>query len=330
MQTSKERIKAAIHFETPDRLPLKFRYYDRNDVHKVKWNYAGSGSSDTLKSIDEWGCVWERTGEANMGQVTGHPIQDWADFDSIKWLDPNDPALYEGMEEKFIGYEDKYSIASIFMLLFERMHSLRGFENLLLDLYIEKENIAKLADKVVEIQIGIIENMAKRFPGRFDGLTFTDDWGTERDLIIKPELWREFFKPRYKKILDACHKVGWDVWMHSCGKINVIIEDLIEIGLNVINLLQPENLGIEEIGRRYAGRICFESMCDMQTTLPLKDCKGIEEEASLLLQNWGTDRGGFILCDFGEGTAIGVTPDKRKVMYDAFMKHDRWKEIKTS
>lgn len=327
MQTSKELVKAAIHFKTPERLPLKFRYYEVNDVHKVKWNYSGTGSSDTVKSIDEWHCVWARTEVENMGYVTGNPIEDWSDFEKIKWLDPDDPALYEGMGKKFIGYEDKYNIASIFMLLFERMHSLRGFENLLLDFYIEKENVAKLADKVVEIQIGVIENMAKRFPGKFDGLTFTDDWGTERDLFISPELWREFFKPRYKKIFDACHKAGWDVWMHSCGKVNVIIEDLIEIGLNVINLLQPRALGIEEIGKKFAGRICFESMCDMQFTLPLEGQMEIEEEAKLLIESWGCEKGGFILCDFGEGSAIGVGENERKIMYDAFMKHDRWKNI---
>ena len=326
MQTSKQRIKAAIHFEKPDMLPLKFRYYSRNDVHKVKWNYVGTGSSSTPKTTDEWGCVWERTQQDNMGQVTGHPLADWDAVKSYKWLDPDDPALYEGMEEKFAGYEDKYSIASIFMLLFERMHSLRGFENLLMDFYIEKEKVAMLADKVVEIQIGIIENLAKRFPGKYDGLTFTDDWGTERDLIIQPALWREFFKPRYKKIFDACHKAGWDVWMHSCGRVNVILEDLIEIGLDVINLLQPNTLGIKEIGDKFAGRICFESMCDMQTTLPLKGYEDIKKEAKLLLDSWGTDEGGFILCDFGEGSAIGVTADKRKIMYDAFMECDRWKK----
>ena len=85
-------------------------------------------------------------------------------------------------------------------------------------------------------------------------------------------------------------------------------------------------MGIKEIGDKFAGRICFESMCDMQTTLPLKGYEDIKKEAKLMLDSWGTDEGGFILCDFGEGSAIGVTADKRKIMYDAFIECDRWKK----
>jgi len=75
--------------------------------------------------------------------------------------------------------------------------------------------------------------------------------GTEITTIVSPELWREFFKPRYACIFKAAHEVGWHVWMHTCGKVNGIIEDLIDIGLDVIDLQQPRLLGIEEIGQRF-------------------------------------------------------------------------------
>jgi len=137
-------------------------------------------------------------------------------------------------------------------------------------------------------------------------------------------LWRSFFKPRYKKIFDAIHRAGWHVWMHSCGKVNDILGDLIDIGCHVVNLQQPKALGIEEVGRQFAGKLCFESLCDIQHTLPFKGAEAIEEEAKLLLNCWGTDDGGFILSDYGDGAAIGVPEYKKRVMYDAFMKHDRW------
>ena len=113
--------------------------------------------------------------------------------------------------------------------------------------------------------------------------------------------------------------------MHSCGKVNEIIEGLIEIGLDAINLQQPRALGIEEIGRRFRGRICFESLCDIQHTLPLKDAGDIRAEAQLLLKEWGTPEGGFILGDYGDGAAIGVSPEKKQIMLDAFLEADRWK-----
>jgi hypothetical protein len=113
--------------------------------------------------------------------------------------------------------------------------------------------------------------------------------------------------------------------MHSCGKINDMIPSLIDIGVNVINMQQPTVNGIREIGSKFAGRICFLTACDIQRTLPFKSAHEIELEAIELMKYWGTEKGGFILSDYGDGEAIGVTEDKKKAMYDAFKKHDRWK-----
>ena len=229
------------------------------------------------------------------------------------------------MEQFFEVEEEIYRCTGIFMLLFERMHALRGFENTLLDLYADPERIGWLADRIVDFDLGIIRNIHERFGNRIQGFGFTDDWGTERDLFISPELWAAFFKPRYKRIFDACHAQGWHVWMHSCGKVNDIIEPLIDIGLNVINLQQPRALGIEEIGARYRGRICFESLCDIQHTLPFKGATEIREEAHLLLEQWATPEGGFILSDYGDANAIGVAFDTKEIMLEAFRHADPWR-----
>ena len=104
--------------------------------------------------------------------------------------------------------------------------------------------------------------------------------------------------------------------MHSCGKINAIIDRLIKIGLDVLNLQQPRALGIEDIGQHFRGHICFESLCDIQQTLPYKGAKEIEEEALLLIKHWTTFKGGFILSDYGQGEAIGVNVEKKKIMLE--------------
>ena len=325
MQTRKRVIEAAIKFETPDRLPILFDRYGRGDVHGVNWNQTGTGDTKTSESFDEWGCGWRRSTVANMGQVKIHPLDDWLKLDSFNWPDPDSPSFYEGIEERFAPAGDRYVTTGIFMLLFERMQSLRGFENVMSDFYDEYEKISALADRIAEYDIRIIENIASRAAGRIDGFSFTDDWGSETALLTSPALWKQFFKPRYKKIFDACRNAGWDVWMHSCGKVNDIIEDLIEIGCGVINLQQPRLLGIEEIGKKFAGRICFQTTCDIQHTLPMENDEYIENEAVLLMDSWGTERGGFILSDYGDENAIGATPEKTRVMLDAFLRHDRWR-----
>lgn len=323
--SSYEVVKRAIEFERPERLPLRFEALGLNDTHGVGWNQIGTGDKRFRQSLDEWGCLWARTEMANMGQVKGHPLEDWSALKSYRWPDPDAPSFYEGMEARFQGSEGKYVTTGIFMLLFERMHALHGFENVLRDLYMEGERMSELADRIVEVDLGIIENIWRRFPGRIHGFTFTDDWGTEEALFIRPNLWDEFFKPRYRRIFAAAHRCGWHVWMHSCGKVNDIIEGLIEVGLDVINLQQPRALGIEEIGKRFRGRICFESLCDIQHTLPFKDADGIREETKLLLEHWSTPEGGFILSDYGDGAAIGVPIEKKRAMLNAFLASDPWR-----
>ena len=162
-------------------------------------------------------------------------------------------------------------------------------------------------------------------PGAVDGISFTDDWGTELNSMISPALFDEFFVPRYKKIFDACHDNGWLVMLHSCGKVDPLLDSLIGIGLDAANLQQPRVFDLVEFGKKFAGRICFYSLCDIQHTLPFKGRKEIEEEAELLLKYWATPQGGFILSEYGDGEAIGVDPQKKAWMLEAFLKHDPWK-----
>ncbi|MGQ9682024.1 MAG: uroporphyrinogen decarboxylase family protein [Anaerolineae bacterium] len=326
VMSSYEVVRRAITFEGPDRLPVSIPDLGLDDLHGVGWNQIGVGDRAFRRTLDEWGCLWERSEVANMGQVKGHPLADWAALDRFRWPNPDDPGLYAGMEERFAGSEGKFITTGIFMLLFERLHALRGFENTLADLYLERERIEMLADRIVEYDLAIMENIGRRFPGRIHGFSFSDDWGTEQALFINPALWDEFFKPRYRRLFAAAKDQGWYVMMHSCGHVNAIIDSLIDIGLDVINLQQPRTLGIEEIGRRFRGRICFLSLCDIQHTLPFCGREEIAAEATLLLQHWATPQGGFILGDYGDPAAIGVSLEKKRWMLEAFQAADPWRK----
>ncbi|MEN6478787.1 MAG: uroporphyrinogen decarboxylase family protein [Anaerolineales bacterium] len=320
-----EVVHRAVHFEGPDRLPMAFASLGLSDLHPVDTNAIGTGDHTQRATYDEWGCLWQRSEMSNMGQVTGHPLADWSAYDRYVWPDPDAPWYYDGMAERFAGSEGKYVTTGIFMLLFERMHALRGMTNVLTELYTEPERMAELADRIVDFDVRVVRNIGRMFPGRIHGLNFSDDWGTETATFISPKMWCHFFQPRYARIFAAIHEQGWDVWMHSCGKINAIIEPLIEIGLDVINLQQPRALGIVEIGTRFRGRICFESLCDIQATLPFKDADDIRAEAKLLLDHWATPEGGFVLSDYGDGEAIGVPLWKKQVMLDAFREYDPYR-----
>lgn len=322
---SKELVTRAIEFKTPERLPVIFPRFGISDTHGVGWNQIGTGPRELKQSVDEWGCVWARSEIDNMGQVKGHPLLDWSAVDHFYWPDPDDAKFYTGMEAGFAGSEGKYVTTGIFMLLFERMHALHGFQNVLEDLYLEREKIEMLADRIVEFDLRIIENISSRFPGQINGFTYTDDWGTQLDTFISPKLWREFFQPRYARIANAAHAAGWHVWMHSCGRINKVIPGIIEAGIDVLNLEQPRALGIEEVGQKFAGKVAFSSGCDIQRTLPYKNEEAIRAEADLLLTCWGTPQGGFILADDENDLDLGTPIEKKRMALKAFLELDRWK-----
>jgi len=321
-----EVVCRAIEFRGPDRLPLRLTGSSfgpmESDVHQVAWNFVGTGDRSRRQAYDEWGCLWVRSEQDNMGQIKGHPLEDWEALDHFRWLDPDDAHLYAGMEARFAGSDGKYVMTGIFMLLFERLQALRGFENALMDFHLEQERVEDLADRILEIQLGIIENIASRFPGQIHGMWFTEDWGTQQALMIDPALWREFFKPRYRRIIQAIHAAGWHAWMHCDGQIESILEDLVEIGVDVINLPQPRVLDVEAVGQRLRGHLCFETACDIQRTLPSGDATAIRREAGWLLEHWAAPEGGFILSiDEDDALSLAFT-SVLSVMLEAFLRAD--------
>jgi hypothetical protein len=103
--------------------------------------------------------------------------------------------------------------------------------------------------------------------------------------------------------------------------VNDFIEEWIDCGLDAIELQQPRALGIEDISRRYRGRICFSAPCDIQVTLPKGGKEAIRKEAKLLIESWGTRDGGFIASDYGDCVAIGVSAESNKAQFEAFREY---------
>lgn len=319
--TPYEIVRRAVEFDCPSRIPIRFGSMGIDDTYGVGAAPA-AGWKPSQDNEDEWGCVWHKpTGDVcNMGQPKGHPLARWEQLAEFPFPDPHDPARYAHIEEALCHAGDKYVMIGCGFTFFERMHYLRGFENLLMDMHLHPTWVHDLAERVLAFPIGIAEEIGKRFKGRIHGMAMTDDWGTQCDMICSMPMWKEFYKDRYTRLFSAIHDAGMHAWMHSCGHVNEVIGEWIECGLDVVNLQQPTNLGIVEIGNRYRGRICFETICDIQMTLPHGTDEQVKREAKLLLECWGTERGGFILSDYGDGKAIGVPDDRKRLMLREFCK----------
>jgi hypothetical protein len=316
-------MRKAIRFQQPQRLPVIMPSLGVSDRADLPLHEAES-FRPARKGQDEWGCIWGNTDLPNMGQVVDHPLPDVAKVDAFVFPDFTDDTRYvdAGPFLEKTGELGKYVSCGIFMLLFERMHALHGFTQTLEDLHVDRPGMERLADIIVDIQVRRVREVSRRFPGSVHAWHMSDDWGTQRAAFISFDMWMDFFLPRYTRIFDAMHEAGCDVWVHSCGRINPIIEGFIRAGVDVVNIQQPRALGIEEIGRTYRERISFESLADIQMTLPTGDVSAIEKDAEALMNQWASPRGGFILGDYGDERAIGVKDlSTKRIMYDAFSRH---------
>lgn len=342
---SYEIMRRNIEFDNPDRIGLRFNSLGVSDVYRIytqiprHLRQEQHGQIQMNKKprpfknfMDEWGCQWDKdakAGSGDMGMVVGHPLSDWSKFDEIVFPDPYAEGRFDGLEEALSQAQDKYIQLNSPQCLFERMHFMRGFENLLMDIYTEPEKVEALADKIIDYQIGIVKEAHRLSKGKINCFDTTDDWGTQSSLLISPALWRQIFKPRYKRLMDVIKSCGMHIRFHTDGKVNDIMEDFIELGFDIVNIHQPQLLGIKEIGEKFAGRICFEAAVDIQATLPTGDKKAIEDEVKNLMKYWATPKGGLIAVEYRYLDAIGATKESLECALENFQKHGRL-SIKTS
>ena len=187
--------------------------------------------------------------------------------------------------------------------------------NAWMDVCDEKENLCRLIDILVDINLEIIKRYAQL---GVDGYFMFDDWGLQTSLMISPDSWREIWKPRYKRIFDAAHAHGIDTFLHSCGYITDILGDLIEAGLDVIQMDQQVNMGLQNLHDKFAGKITFFSPADIQQILPTNDEQLIKTYCRDMINLLGTENGGFIAKWYNDPEGVGHTEKAIRAMAEEF------------
>jgi len=259
--TSKEVVTRTIRFLGAPRLPFDLPEKYGSDFSWI--NLSPSPDDRPGKGVDEWGAVWDNIGAMTLGEVTDFPLKQWQDFDTLKIPDINDPKRWQHLETISQKAEDKF-ILSQGISIYERVHFIRGLENTWLDIYDHPDRLGQLIDILVEMNLTAIKKFASLGA---HGYIFADDWGLQNRLMIAPAKWRQIWKPRYARIFAAVHETGMLAFLHSCGYIVDILDDLIEIGLDVIQMDQQENMGLELLGERFGGQITFYCPVDIQNTM---------------------------------------------------------------
>ncbi len=317
--TSRERVALALNHEQPDRTPVSVTFVP--EIEKALREKSGISEpdlgvalgNDCVKTcvglecsfyagarpeyICPWGIRW-RWAENESGEYTeiiGPPLEgDRGKLDSFQIPDPHEESQYDSFRRmKDLYGKEKWLIGSSQISIFEAAWYLRGMEDLMMDMALEQEYVDSLMDKVM--QFPLVASCKHASLGA-DMFWFGDDVAHQKGMMMSVEMWRRFLKPRYAELFAAPKRINPDIKVayHSCGNCQAILDDLIEIGLDVLNPLQPLAIDPFEVKKRYGtGLSLFGGLC-VQHTMPRGRPDEVRSAVSRLKKECGQG-GGYIL-----------------------------------
>ena len=319
--TSRERVFRTLEFRGPDRAPRQLwslawvSQFAKAELDAVNQRFRGDfgaigglARGDRARgqsarkgvAVDDWGCPFTAAEDGVVGEVLDPPLADWAAL--TNFCPPWEILRNSNWDDSIIACEKNLTVGQRFIhggttiRPFERMQFLRGSQNLYYDLGEESANLFRLRDMVHEFYLAELALWVKT-PA--DGLVFMDDWGAQDALLISPAQWRRVFKPLYKDYCDLMKSAGKKIFFHSDGHIMAILPDLIELGVDAVNA-QLFCMDIEEIGRRFKGRITFWGEIDRQWILPFGTPADVRAAVARVRRALDDGRGGLIAqCEWG-------------------------------
>lgn len=294
--THRENILKAIHFETPDYIPISFHINDacwqaypqeflleqieahpllfpNNKLPQIPFtpNFIKVARQNE-PYIDDWGCLWETSVDGITGTVTKHPLSDWTNFQNYKAPDPNIcmgiGAINWNEEQKRIT--DLRTKGEFIMAGLRHGHTflqlcdIRGYENIIFDMIDNEENLPKLIEMVESFNLEIIK---KYLTMDIDVISYAEDLGMQIGPMLSPEHFRQYIKPSYRRLMQPAKDKGVTIHMHSDGDLHTLIDDIVDSGVDIINLQDLVN-GIDWIKEKLSGKTCIELDIDRQKITP--------------------------------------------------------------
>jgi uroporphyrinogen decarboxylase len=306
--TKREIIRIALHGEKPPYVPWSFgftkeahaklaEHYGPTNLDSVIQNHLLGLGSDTGFFTDlgndlfrdVFGVVWNRSVDKDIGIVKQTALPE-PTLSGCSFPDPRADRFFENIPAQIERHGDRFRVFSIGFSLYERAWTMRGMENLMMDFYDHPDFVRELLDAIVDYNIA---QAAKAMEFDIDAVCFGDDWGQQTGLQMGPDLWHEFLMPPLKRMYGAVREAGKSVFIHSCGKVDELFDDLIDLGVNCFNPFQPEVMDVEAIIKRYRGRLAFHGGLSTQQTLPYGSVEDVRTATRHLI-NLGRD-GSYIL-----------------------------------
>jgi uroporphyrinogen decarboxylase len=317
--TGRERVKAALSFAFPDRAPRDLwslayiSVFRKNELDELLGEFPmdiqpyelGPGWSDkvvcasaqTGRYTDDWGSVWYVGEPGIIGEVKEPVLANWYSLKTFK--PPWDLIRKRDLStiNQLCDNSERFVLSEVTARPFERLQFLRGSENLFIDIGYGTAELRTLLEIVHDFYLEDIRSWCK---SNVDAIFFMDDWGNNHSLLINPKTWRELFKPLYKEYCDLIHEAGKFAFFHTDGNTEAIFGDLIEVGIDAINS-QLFCMDIEELARKYKGKVTFWGEIDRQYVLPFGDSTAVYEAVMRVRRLLDDGSGGVIAqCEWGK------------------------------
>ena len=330
--TPRDRIRRAIAHQETDICPYSLGFggeirrrlveltgrhdFDRElEAHSIG---VGSSYPNTAERIDDrhykdaFGVVWEQSIHKELG-VVNDPILKGPSLQGYTFPSAHVPGIFDGISDQLACHPDRFSTWSLGFSLYERAWSLRGIEGFLIDMVQEPAFVDDLLDRICEFNLEMIDQ-ACQFP--IDCIRFGDDWGAQQGLIMGAPLWRRFIRPRFAQMVERASSHGKYTLLHSDGDIQAIIPDLIDLGLTILNPVQPDVMDIYDIKREYGKDLTFWGGVSVQHLLPHCSASEVRDEVRRLIRDVGA--GGGLVIAPTHSLGSDIPPENLIVVLEEF------------
>jgi uroporphyrinogen decarboxylase len=267
----------------------------------VGWvnGYYQNGYQDVDSYLDEWGVTWRtieyqtRFGNGKYTEPFGHPLADDQELETYSAPDPDRPALYTEASRVIRDYKSEYWIVGVTpTTIFETAWALRGYEQLMVDMVVDPVKANRVLDLPYYYHMAVAQHMVRL---GVDMIWLGDDVGGQNSMLMSPKMWRQYFKPRMTDLIASLRAINPQIKIayHTDGVVYPIIPDLIEIGMDVLNPIQPMAMDPVKLKEGYGDRLCFWGSLDIQQTIPFGTPGDVKKEVMIRLKTLG--RGGGLL-----------------------------------
>lgn len=295
----KEYGIAKISERVQEALDTDIRYVDLWELNHSK-KYIISEN----KTVDAWGVERIKSADSEYYDQLKYPLSGNLTENDLKnypWPDPNDMEIYNGLRERYLSLKNENDYAINFNFGMINVHLsqfLRGFGDWFMDFIINKKLLSYLLNTILEINMEMCSRALDEIGDNIDMVTFSDDLGTQSGLLISPAHYREFIKPGHKRLFDMVKsKANAKIIYHSCGGVEPLIGDFIDIGVDVLNPVQTSARGMDplHLKTKYGKDICFHGGIDTQGILRKGTPIEVREHTKKFIDIMGKD-GGYILA----------------------------------